>query len=215
MGSKILSISELNLRKHPDSYLTAAKYVGQRRRPAGSTVSMYVCLCQCGNEKLVTSTDFTRGNPLSCGCKPKKTKYKYGGPKYKRLFQQWRDLIARHENKSHASYKHYGAKGSKICPEWYEYDNYAEWALNNGYQDNLELDKDILNNGTLYYSPQTCKFVTRYENSCNRSTSKKFTFNGQLLTLSQIATITGVRYSLLKARVIQQKKTIDKAIAME
>lgn len=215
MPTPLLSIAALNKRKPKESKLTAIEYLPKYISSTGITRSRIKCLCECGNIKNAIVGDFVRGNPMSCGCVPKgvKTKFKYGGITYKRLKQVWNDLIERHINTKHTSYKYYGGKGCIVCHQWYDYDTFAEWAINNGYDNTKQLDKDIKGNGMLY-SPETCCFVTALENSNNRSTSKKYQYNNSLYTLSQIALKENIPYTRLKARIYGLKKTLQQAIDM-
>lgn len=53
-------------------------------------------------------------------------------------------------------------KGCYVCNEWLNFQNFAEWYVNNYYTINNEtmcLDKDILYKGNKVYSPDTCIFV--------------------------------------------------------
>lgn len=215
MANKLLSIEALNKLKPKYSKLTAIEYLEKYTSKSGTTRSRVNCLCECGKIKVAIVGDFTRGNPISCGCTPKgvKPRFKYGGKRFKRLRQIWDGLIKRHNNKKHISYKYYGGKGCTICKEWYNYDTFAEWAINNGYDNTKQLDKDIKGNGMLY-SPETCCFVTALENSNNRSTSKKYEYNNGLYTLSQIAIKENIPYTRLKSRIYGLKKTLQQAIDM-
>jgi hypothetical protein len=213
MPTKPYSIDEINKLKPLYSKLRALEYTDKHVSKSGVTKSMVKCKCECLNICTVVVSDFIRGNPYSCGCvkRGKEKIYKYGGSLNKRLHQVWADMIGRTTNINHASYLHYGAKGCIVCNEWKEYDCFAEWALNNGYDNNKQIDKDILGNGKLY-SPENCCFVDRVENMNNRSTTVKYNYNGRLLTLSQIAKISGIKYTTLKGRLYTQKKTNEEAI---
>lgn len=63
------------------------------------------------------------------------------------------------------SYKYYGGRGVTVCDEWLE-DNvkFFEWAMANGYEDGLSIDKDEicakLKIDPPIYSPHTCQWVT-------------------------------------------------------
>lgn len=76
----------------------------------------------------------------------------------------WTSLIQRCYNIKHKAYKSYGAQGIIICDEWLNFQNFCEWYRNNSYEDNLELDKDILANiynlDNKIYSPSTCLLIS-------------------------------------------------------
>ncbi len=60
-----------------------------------------------------------------------------------------------------------------MCDKRLDFIIFRDWALSNGYKDNLEIDR-IGNNGD--YEPLNCRWVSHQENAQNRSTSK---FNKQ------------------------------------
>lgn len=75
-------------------------------------------------------------------------------------------------NKKSKGYSTYGAKGVHVCDEWLYFSNFKKW-FDENYVDGLCIDKDIKNildeNGNRYYSPESCIFVTHYENNKERS----------------------------------------------
>jgi hypothetical protein len=63
---------------------------------------------------------------------------------------------------SHQEYKNYGGRGIKICDEWFnDFVSFYEWAINNGYQDDLTIDR-IDNDGN--YEPKNCQWISLKEN---------------------------------------------------
>ena len=63
-----------------------------------------------------------------------------------RSYGVWKNMAKRCYNPLHISYKSYGAKGAKVCEEWFLYSNFKKWYDENhieGYQ----LDKDKLSKG--------------------------------------------------------------------
>lgn len=89
-----------------------------------------------------------------------------------KVFDVWRAMIARCYNLKNPSYKTYGGKGVKVCERWKRFDYFLEDIKEiKGYDQKkidkglLVLDKDIINRAALLYSPETCCFITRSENT--------------------------------------------------
>lgn len=79
-------------------------------------------------------------------------------------------MVNRCYNQKDPSYKNYGAKGVTICKEWLDSPiAFVKWAIGNGYNKSLVIDKDILcDKLEIYpkvYSPGTCVWITPQENS--------------------------------------------------
>ena len=57
---------------------------------------------------------------------------------------------------------YYHGRGIKVCEEWLnDFDCFYKWAIENGYQDNLTIDR-IDPDGN--YEPSNCRWITRSEN---------------------------------------------------
>ncbi|MFQ3801705.1 hypothetical protein BU097_02430 [Staphylococcus xylosus] len=92
--------------------------------------------------------------------------------------------------KNSISYKNYGGRGIQVCNEWKDdYSKFKTWAINNGYDDNLTLDRIDTNKD---YHPDNCKWSTVTEQNRNKRNNKLFNYKGQILTQSQICEITGL-----------------------
>lgn len=120
------------------------------------------------------------GNGLkqqSCGCQKdifisKKNIINKNGIKhsqrYTRLYRIWNNMKQRCNNLNHKSYKNYGGRGITVYDEWIMFIPFMKWALNNGYADNLTIDR-INNDGN--YEPDNCQFLTSKENNRKKSTT--------------------------------------------
>lgn len=86
------------------------------------------------------------------------------GMKGTRLYRIWSGMKTRCLNSNDYHYKWYGARGIGICEEWLEFKPFCDWALANGYQDNLTIDR-IDNDGN--YNPMNCRWVTQTEQCQN------------------------------------------------
>jgi len=51
------------------------------------------------------------------------------------------------------------------------------------------------------YEPGNVRWATRRQQSCNRRSSKKITYNGETKTLSELDNLLGVKYSALLSRL--------------
>ena len=70
----------------------------------------------------------------------------------------------------HESYMNYGGRGISICNEWLnDFEAFERWAMSNGYNDNLSIDR-IDNNGN--YEPDNCRWVAWSQQSGNRRRRK-------------------------------------------
>ncbi len=78
-----------------------------------------------------------------------------------RLYNIWHGICQRCENPNSSRYHRYGGRGIKLYQPWRQYTSFAEWADNNGYADNLSIDR-INNNGD--YCPTNCQWISISEN---------------------------------------------------
>lgn len=128
-------------------------------------------MCSCGNTIVLEDTRVNTGAVKSCGCLRKETsgarKRKHGFSKKERLNSIWHGMKDRCNNKNSTSFKNYGGKGIKICDEWSnDYPVFREWAMNNGYNDKLTIERKDVNLG---YNPSNCKWITKSEQGKNTS----------------------------------------------
>ena len=133
---------------------------------------LWLCLCNCGNEKITNSTLLLKGKTKSCGClhieNTINLKYKHGFTG-SRLHNIWCGLFYRCENLNCKDWKYYGGRGIKVCDEWREFKRFRRWAINNGHKPKLVLDR-IDNDGD--YSPKNCRWISQGGNVRNSRATK-------------------------------------------
>ena len=78
------------------------------------------------------------------------------------IYQRWLSMFARTTRKQDAKY--YLNKGIKVCSEWYDCKTFKKWALENGYDPRLVLDRK---DGNKDYSPRNCHWVIQADNNRN------------------------------------------------
>ena len=168
--------------------------------------SYWKCKCECGNEIIIPIIYLRTGDTKSCGCLRKeitsKTSKNNSFVKNHRLYSIWIDIRRRCYNKNRNNYIYYGAKDIKVCQEWNKsFKNFQEWALNNGYKDNLTIDR-INNNGN--YEPKNCRWVTIFEQNNNVSSNHKILYKGKLYnSMSYFCREMKVDYNKFRQKIRQ------------
>lgn len=115
-----------------------------------------------------------------------------------RLYRIWANMISRCENPNKPDYKYYGAKGISVCDEWKCYENFQQWATNNGYLDNLTLDRK---DGAKNYCPDNCRWITIKQQQNNKQNNHRLEFNGETHTIAEWAEILQIDRATIKDRL--------------
>lgn len=133
------------------------------------------------------------------------------GYRHTRLYRTYSNMKQRCNNSKNHKYPRYGGRGIRICDEWNSPNglkSFGDWAMSNGYADNLTLDR-IDNNGD--YCPENCRFVDLKTQSNNRSDNDFITYNGQTHSLTEWSEILGINRGTLWKRVHKYNWPIERA----
>ncbi len=141
--------------------------------------------CSCGNYSVADVSYVKRGRIRSCGClalevrRSSDLKYKKHGLTKNPVYNVWSSMMGRCHNPNVPNYINYGGRGIKVCKPWHDVKVFYDWAISNGYKDELQLDRIDNNKG---YSPDNCRFVTCSENCNNKRTNLWITAFGKRKT---------------------------------
>lgn len=113
----------------------------------------------------------------------------------KSLYWAWKAMKQRCQNPKCKAYRNYGARGIKVCEEWQKFEPFLAWALNNGYEKGLDLDRKD-NDGN--YEPSNCRWIPRRQNINNRRNTVTITVDGLELPDTEWAERLGIDRALLK-----------------
>lgn len=105
----------------------------------------------------------------------------------------WKNLFYRCYSKDSADYKNYGARGIDVYSCWHGEDGFYKFLQDVGLRPSKDftLDRIDVNKG---YTPNNVRWSTSIEQANNRRNSKRYLFDGENLTLAEIARKTGVNY---------------------
>lgn len=81
------------------------------------------------------------------------------------VYKAWRAMRKRCQAKNAPYSRYYYYKGITVCDEWNNltdgFRNFYEWAMDNGYQEGLSIDRIDSNKN---YCPENCRWITVNEN---------------------------------------------------
>ena len=121
------------------------------------------------------------------------------------------------------NYKYYGGRGVSVCKEWADAERiksiighpskgwlaFKEWAMSNGYADNLTLDRIDCNKG---YSPMNCRWVDMKTQINNRRVNRLLTYEGKTKTVAQWADELGINNRTILSR-LRRGWSVEKALS--
>ena len=165
--------------------------------------SNWLCKCDCGNETVVTRDRLLRGVTRSCGCYHRDRTIECNtthGLRNTKIYNVWDTMIRRCENKNNQRYHRYGGRGITVCDEWHRFENFYEWAMNNGYESGLTLDR--INNDDGYY-PENCRWIDNTAQQNNKSNNHYITYNGITHSRADWSRILNVNYETLRFRILR------------
>lgn len=112
------------------------------------------------------------------------------------LYKSWVAMKRRCDNPDELHKKYY--KGIKICNEWYSFDNFRTWALNNGYVDGYTIErKDILKG----YSPGNCTWIPKERQNENKRNNHLVEINGKTKSISEWCKEYEINWTTFYARL--------------
>lgn len=181
--------------------LTAVEIAYRKKDKQGDMRVYWKCKCDCGNTCIVSRNSLRKGSTQSCGCLRDEINHissKKHGLYGTRIYKIWDGMKARCNCKSMKSYKHYGGRGITYCKEWEDFLPFYKWAIENGYDDDLTLERINVNGN---YEPQNCRWITAKEQRYNLTISRKYTINGETKCLAEWCDFYKVPYARVHKRL--------------
>lgn len=121
-----------------------------------------------------------------------------------RLHGIWRKMKDRCTNSNNPRYHCYGGRGIQVCDEWTEeFMSFCEWALANGYEEHLTIDRINVNGN---YCPVNCQWATEEEQRLNKQNTLYGVIHGEEKPLRIWAEIYQIPYKTITTRYYRGKR---------
>ena len=127
----------------------------------------------------------------------------------KRLWDIYHSMKKRCLNPNCKRYKDYGGRGIKICGDWLNgFDNFADWAKQNGYIEGLTIERKDVNGE---YSPENCEWITLEQQARNKRDTIRVVYRGEEKTLISWREELNLLYDTMHDRIVRRKWSVEKA----
>lgn len=136
--------------------------------PIGTGI-LWRCMCDCGNETIVSGGNLRSKHTQSCGCYHSEVIVKHG-QYLTSEYTAWYHMKQRCYNPKCKHFNHYGGRGITVCERWLE--NFSNFFADMGNKPTPAHSIDRINN-ELGYSPDNCRWADKKTQASNRRTTKK------------------------------------------
>jgi len=175
---------------------------------------LYLCICDCGNTKIVRASHLRTGFVKSCGClqseSRKKSYCKHGhcSRNKTKTYRSWRSMMARCYNTKHPHYKNYGGRGILVCIKWFRFEGFLD---DMGERPNgMTLDRI---EDAKIYCKSTCRWATYKQQGRNRRNNRMLKYGNQIHCLTEWAEITGIKKTTLRER-LSRGWSVEKSLTL-
>lgn len=178
-----------------------------RQTASRNNLRFWLYRCDCGREiersRSKVASAARAGRLCSCGCALSAIRAENGrsnkthGWSQHRIYGIWRQMHERCYNPECNSYSWYGARGIDVCQEWHSLEAFIEWALANGYDESLTIERGDNDKG---YSPENCRWIPNEQQAWNTRRLWLISHNGETKHASAWAREKGVSVQTLSSR---------------
>lgn len=164
---------------------------------------MWECLCDCGKRTVTRGSSLTTGHTKSCGCSinpmaGRKHGFCSNGTA-SRIYRIWRSMRSRCTLPSYPSFNRYGGQGVTVCERWLN--SFECFLADMGEPPSEDHSIDRFPNKEGNYEPGNCRWATRKEQNRNTRANVMLTYQGETLSMVEMAEKHGANYGRLQRRI--------------
>lgn len=145
------------------------------RREGIVACRMFLCRCDCGNQKPIRHSSLYGDRVLSCGClrreimRVRASKHGHAPQKaHSPTYRTWNNMRTRCTNPKFKDWQYYGGRGIKVCDRWLVFENFL--ADMGERPKGRSLDRRDVNGN---YEPDNCRWATNSEQRLNQRPRQK------------------------------------------
>jgi hypothetical protein len=162
------------------------------RAPSGNNWQVrWLCVCDCGSQKVVASTHLRRGLTKSCGCYMRDRNSEVHSVHGKSKTQEhaiWCGMLTRCSNPSVSIYYLYGGRGISVCEKWKG--DFLAFFSDMGPRPSKRHSVERRDpNGN--YEPGNCYWATRAQQVNNRRCTRFVEYRGRRMALTDAVRAAG------------------------
>lgn len=173
----------------------------------------WLCKCECGNEKIIPTSDLRHGNVRSCGCLAKEHSRNINlhhghsiNGKTTSEYNSWMAMKNRCLNKKYKEFKYWGGRGITVYQPWVE--SFELFLKHMGPKPSKDYSIDRFPDKNGNYEPGNCRWANEKEQQNNRRNNRWLELNGMKMTVTQWALFFGVTQSVISGH-LRNGKTIE------
>lgn len=162
---------------------------------------IWLCRCDCGNERIVESFSLVSGKQHSCGC----YRYSKGNPTHGLSglpeFEIWMGMNRRCQDLNEPRY---GGRGIRVCDRWAE--SFEAFLADVGPRPSPQHSIDRIDNDG-HYEPGNVRWATRKQQARNTSRTRRVWLDGKIVAQADAAEVLGVSPATI-TRMVQRGELV-------
>lgn len=165
----------------------------------------WVCKCECGNEKIVSTNSLRKGDTIGCGCSVGKS-IKHGDTKNgirTPEYTAWNNIKVRCTQPNSKYYPYYGGRGVGIFSEWLGENGFENFISYVGRRPSSKHSLDRWPNKNGNYEPGNVRWATKKEQANNVRDNRLVFYKGECKTASEWCGDLSLNYKTVFPRLLK------------